>query len=34
MNISGMCHRKSMNVSVKHLAEVMADAMGLGIEGW
>ena len=32
MNIAGMCHRKSVPMRFQHLAEVMADALGLGIE--
>jgi L-lactate dehydrogenase complex protein LldE len=34
MNISGMCHRDNVNVRTKHIAEVLAEAMGIGIEGW
>jgi L-lactate dehydrogenase complex protein LldE len=34
MNISGMCHRRGMNTDVKHLAELMADAMGIRTDGW
>jgi L-lactate dehydrogenase complex protein LldE len=29
MNISGMCHRRDMPVKVKHIADVMADALGI-----
>ena len=34
MNIAGMCHRKEVPVQVKHIAELMAEAMGIGIDGW
>lgn len=34
MNISGMCHRDGMETSVKHLAELMAEAMGIDTGGW
>jgi L-lactate dehydrogenase complex protein LldE len=34
MNISGMCHRQGMKTQVTHIAELIAEAMGLGIEGW
>ena len=29
MNISGMCHRKGVKTDVKHVAEILADAMGI-----
>jgi L-lactate dehydrogenase complex protein LldE len=29
MNISGMCHRQGVKTQVRHIAELMADAMGL-----
>ncbi len=32
MNISGMCHRKGMTTQVRHIAELMADAMGIDCE--
>src|SRR5437763_1589717 len=34
MNISGMCHRAGVTTSVKHIAEVMAEAMGLDLKKW
>jgi len=34
MNISGMCHRHDVKTDVKHIAELMAEAMGLDIDGW
>jgi hypothetical protein len=34
MNISGMCHRQGKQVSVTHIAELIAQAMGLSVEGW
>jgi L-lactate dehydrogenase complex protein LldE len=34
MNISGMCHRHNIDTRVKHIAELMAEAMGLSIETW
>ncbi len=34
MNISGMCHRRGVETKVKHIAELMAEAMGIGVEGW
>jgi L-lactate dehydrogenase complex protein LldE len=34
MNISGMCHRRGMQTSVKHLAELMAEAMGIDVGAW
>ena len=34
MNISGMCHRQGMDVRTRHFAEVMAEAMGIDIQGW
>jgi len=34
MNISGMCHRKGMDTRVRHIAELMAEAMGLDLDGW
>lgn len=32
MNISGMCSRKGVKTDVRHLAEVMAEAMGIEVE--
>jgi L-lactate dehydrogenase complex protein LldE len=34
MNISGMCHRQGMATKVTHIAELMAQAMGLEIDNW
>lgn len=34
MNISGMCHRKGVNTRIKHIAELMAEAMGISAAGW
>jgi len=34
MNISGMCHRRGMKTSVKHIAELMAEAMGIETAAW
>ena len=34
MNIAGMCHRKGAAVKVKHIAELMAEAMGIDASGW
>ncbi len=34
MNISGMCRQHEVNTKVKHIAEVIAEAMGLGTETW
>jgi len=34
MNISGMCHRRGMDTNVKHIAEVMAEAMGIDLQSW
>jgi L-lactate dehydrogenase complex protein LldE len=34
MNIAGMSHRQGMTTRVEHIAEVLADAMGLTLEGW
>ena len=31
MNISGMCHRQGMKVQTRHLAQLLADAMGIWI---
>lgn len=32
MNIAGMCHRQGVNTQVRHLAEVIAEAMGLSVD--
>ena len=34
MNISGMCHRGGVDVRTKHIAELMAEAMGIDVTGW
>jgi L-lactate dehydrogenase complex protein LldE len=34
MNISGMCHRHEVPTQVKHIAELMAEAMGLSTDAW
>ena len=34
MNIAGMCHRRGVDVKVKHIAEVMAEAIGIDVAGW
>jgi L-lactate dehydrogenase complex protein LldE len=34
MNIAGMCHRRGMETQVRHIAELMADAMGIGTGSW
>jgi L-lactate dehydrogenase complex protein LldE len=34
MNISGMCHRAGVQTTVKHIAEVMAEALGLSTDKW
>jgi hypothetical protein len=34
MNISGMCHRKGVNTRVKHIAELMCEALGLDTARW
>jgi L-lactate dehydrogenase complex protein LldE len=34
MNISGMCHRRGVQTQVKHIAELLAEAVGIPIEGW
>ena len=34
MNISGMLHRRGQGTPVKHLAELMAEAMGLDLTKW
>lgn len=32
MNISGMCHRENVPTRVRHIAELLAEAMGLDVE--
>jgi L-lactate dehydrogenase complex protein LldE len=34
MNISGMCHRRGMNISTVHISELIAEALGLDLEKW
>jgi L-lactate dehydrogenase complex protein LldE len=34
MNISGMLHRRGQTTKVRHLAELMAEAMGLDLTRW
>ncbi len=34
MNISGMCHRHGVETRVRHVALLMAEAMGLDVDGW
>jgi L-lactate dehydrogenase complex protein LldE len=34
MNISGMCKRRGMETKVVHLAELLAEALGLDLEKW
>lgn len=34
MNIAGYCHRTGVDVKVAHLAELLAEAMGLEIDRW
>ncbi len=34
MNIAGMCHRKNVPTQVKHIAEVIAQAMGIDSSGF
>ncbi len=34
MNIAGMCHRNGVETKVRHIAELMADAMGLDMRGF
>jgi L-lactate dehydrogenase complex protein LldE len=34
MNISGMCHRRGVTTRVKHIAELMAEAMGIATDSW
>jgi L-lactate dehydrogenase complex protein LldE len=34
MNISGMCHRKGMDVRTRHFAELVAEAMGMEVSRW
>jgi L-lactate dehydrogenase complex protein LldE len=34
MNISGMCHRSNVPTKVVHIAEIIAEALGLDAGGW
>ena len=34
MNISGMCHRRGMDVRTRHIAELIAEAMGIDVAEW
>ena len=34
MNISGMCHRDGLDVRTMHIAEVLAEAMGIDVQKW
>ena len=34
MNISGMLHRRGQPQNVRHIAELMAEAMGLDLTNW
>jgi len=34
MNISGMCHRHGLVVQTRHIAELLAEAMGLDVMRW
>jgi L-lactate dehydrogenase complex protein LldE len=34
MNIAGMCHRHAVPTRVRHVAELMAEAMGIEIDRW
>jgi L-lactate dehydrogenase complex protein LldE len=34
MNIAGMCHRGNVPTRVRHIAEMMAEAMGMDLENW
>jgi L-lactate dehydrogenase complex protein LldE len=34
MNISGMCHRRGTQTQVKHIAQLMAEAMGIDSGAW
>jgi L-lactate dehydrogenase complex protein LldE len=34
MNISGMCHRRGVAVQTKHIADLMAEAMGIDVTQW
>ena len=34
MNISGMCHRHGVQSEIKHIAEIIAEAMEIDLHGW
>lgn len=34
MNISGMCHRHGVETRVRHIAEIIAEAMGIDCDRW
>jgi hypothetical protein len=34
MNISGMCHRANVQSRTLHIAELMAEAMGIDVTKW
>jgi hypothetical protein len=34
MNISGMCHRRGVDTKVRHIAELMAEALGMDVGAW
>jgi Tat protein secretion system quality control protein TatD with DNase activity len=34
MNISGMLHRQNKPQKVRHIAELMAEAMGIDVTTW
>src|SRR5437764_3989502 len=34
MNIAGMCPRRGVQTNVKHIAELMAEAMGIDVSAW
>jgi L-lactate dehydrogenase complex protein LldE len=34
MNISGMCHRKGVQTRVRHIAEIIAEALKIDIDNW
>ena len=34
LNISGACHRRGVDTPIRHIAELLAEAMGLDIRAW
>src|SRR5438309_5391412 len=34
MNIAGMCHRRGLETKVRHIAELMAEALGIDATAW